>query len=242
MKLLYSITGSIGRIVLSNPPYNYLPEPEFENPDTLKGFLSRKELTGIVVSGEGKHFCAGADTERLSELTKNPSALKDAMEKGKSLLDIIRYATVPVVAAVRGSCLGGGLEIALACHFRFAVKSAMLGFPESQRLLMPGLGGTVFSQEVACRRHVIELAVSGKMIGAPEAREMGIVDQCFDGADLEGEAQRFLCRLTEGRPAALVRSIMTSIHNARTLPLDEALRRETELFCDAARKNHGQQP
>lgn len=235
MKILYSVENSIGHIVLSNPPYNYLTRPEFENPDTLRGFLSWAELKGVVISGQGKHFCGGADMEHLTEMAKNASALKQSMEKGKQLLDIIRYATVPVVAAIRGSCLGGGLEIALACHFRFAAKSAMFGFPESQQLIMPGLGGTIYPQEILPRRYLIELVVSGKMIGAREALDMGIIDRCCDSRDIEGEAQKFCGQLTDGRPPALVRSIMASIHNARTLPLDEALRRETELFCECAK-------
>jgi enoyl-CoA hydratase len=235
MKILYSIENSIGLIVLSNPPHNCLNEPEFEKPDMFREFLSREELKGAVVSGQGKHFCAGASMGPLAEKAKNPSALKQSMEKGKQLLDIIRYATIPVVAAIRGSCLGGGLEIALACHFRFAAKSAMFGFPESQRLLMPGLGGTIYPQEIMFRRHLIELAVSGKMIGAPEALDIGIIDRCCESRDIEGEAQTFCSQLTDGRPQALVRSIMTSIHNARTLPLKEALRRETELFCACAK-------
>lgn len=242
MKILYSIKDSIGQIILSNPPYNYLPEPEFENPETLLEFLSREELRGVIVSGQGKHFCAGADMERLAELVKNRSALEQAMEKGKQLLDIIRYAAVPVVAAVQGSCLGGGMEIALACHFRFAAKSAMFGFPESQKLLMPGLGGTVFSQDAVARRHVVELVVSGKMIGAEEALAIGLVDKCCSVRDVEQEAGRFLDLMTAERPHALIRSIMRSIHNARTLPLADALRRETELFCEAARGAYDNEP
>jgi enoyl-CoA hydratase/carnithine racemase len=235
MKILYSVENSIGHIVLSNPPYNYLPEPEFENPASLREFISRNELKGVVISGQGKHFCAGASMERLAEMVKNPSVLKQDMEKGKQLLDIIRYATVPVVAAIRGSCLGGGLEIAFACHFRFAAKSAMFGFPESQQLIMPGLGGTIFPQEIVPRRHLINLVVSGKMIGAKEALDIGIIDRCCESRAIEDEAQKFCGQLTDGRPPALVRSILTSIHNARTMPLEEALRRETELFCACAK-------
>jgi enoyl-CoA hydratase len=231
MKIIYSITDTIGHIALSNAPFNYLIGPEFENPATLGEFLSRQDLRGIVLYGEGKHFCAGAGREHLAESAKSPLALKQEMEKGKQLLDIIRYAAVPVVAAIRGSCLGGGLEIALACHFRFAARSAMFGFPESQGLIMPGLGGTIFSQEVTCRRHVIDLAVSGRMIGAEEALAVGLVDRCGETKNVVVDATLFLEQMTAGRPQALIRSIMTSIHNARTLPIDEALRRETELFC-----------
>jgi enoyl-CoA hydratase len=236
MKLIYTIENSIGGIVLSNPPLNCLPAPEFERPDVLGAFLARPELKGIVVAGEGRHFCAGADGEKLTEMSRDPETLGQNLRKGKALLDLIRFATVPVVAAVRGSCLGGGLELALACHFRFAATSAMFGFPESEKGLLPGLGGTVDAQETVSARRVTELAVSGRMYGAEEARDMGLVDECFEPAAVEGEARRFLERLTEGRSPGLIRKILESIHNARRLPLGEALARETELFCEAVRE------
>ncbi len=239
MHVVYSTEDSLGRIVLSDPPYNYLLKPEFEKPETLRNFLSRPELKGVIVSGAGRHFCGGADAKGLGELANGPDRLGRAMEKGKALLDIVRYATVPVVAAVRGGCFGAGLEIALACHFRFASKSALFGFPESQENLMPGLGGTLVSQEIVRRRHVIDLVVSGRMIGAAEAESMGLVDKCCNPKDVENDAKSFLDRLTRQRPCALIRKIMESVNNARRLPLASALRRETELFSEALREHYG---
>lgn len=236
MKLLYSIDNAIGHIVLSNRPFNYLPEPEFERPGVLRDFLSSPELKAVTVTGEGRHFCAGASKERLDEMARDGTLLKRNLDKGKALLDIIRYATVPVAAAVRGSCLGGGLEIALACHFRIAAATAMFGFPESGSDLMPGLGGTVAAQEKMSRAGVIDLAVSGRMIGADEALSMGIIDKSCPPAAVEREARQFLERLTEGRSCRLIRKIMESIHNARRLSCADALARETELFCEAARE------
>jgi enoyl-CoA hydratase/carnithine racemase len=236
MKLLYSIDNSIGLIVLSNPPFNYLFEPEFERPGVLRDFLSSPELKAVIVMGEGRHFCAGASKEDLDKMARNINLLKRNLDKGKALLDIIRYATVPVAAAIRGSCLGGGLEIALACHFRIAAASAMFGFPESGNNVMPGLGGTIGSQETMLRKVVIDLAVSGRMVGADEALTIGIIDKSCMPAAVEREAREFLERLTEGRQSGLVRKIMESIHNARRLPLADALAGETELFCEAARE------
>lgn len=235
MKIVYSIENSIGRIVLSNPPYNELPSPEFEQPDVLSEFLARTDLTGIVITGTGRHFCAGASRLQLDEMARDGTTLTARLEKGKALLDILRYATVPVVAAIRGSCLGGGLEIAFACHFRVAALSAMFGFPESGLGLMPGLGGTVHSQETAMRATVIDLAVSGRIIGAGEAQAKGLIDTCCSPRDVESEAVTLINRLTTGRFPSLIRKIMESIHNARRLSIEDALRRETELFRDAAR-------
>ncbi len=235
MKLLYSKEENIGRIVLSNPPYNCLLQPEFENPETLNDFLSQPDLAGVVLTGDGRHFCAGADEARLDEMMRDGDSLGQHIQKGKALLDIIRFATVPVAAAIRGSCLGGGLEIALACHFRIGAGSAMFGFPESGRALMPGLGGTVYSQEIAFRGNVVDLVLSGRLIGAQEALHMGLIDASYAPKEVEIQARLFLRRLTEGRPVALVRRIMESIHNARRFSPQEALRRETKLFCLAAR-------
>jgi enoyl-CoA hydratase len=235
MKLVYSVEGSIGRIVLCNPPYNYLPEPGFEHPEILRDFFSQPQLRAVIVAGSGRHFCAGADPQALSQMLHDGEMLQRKLTDGKALLDIIRYATVPVAAAIRGSCLGGGFEIALACHFRFAATSALFGFPESGLGVLPGLGGTVASQETAHRAGVIDLAVSGRMIGAAEAVSMGLVDKSCEPKAVENEAGLFLERLTAGRPAPLVRKIMESIHNARRFPMEKALSRETELFCEAAR-------
>ena len=111
----------------------------------------------------------------------------------------------------------------------------MLGFPETGHGLIPGFGASAFAQTVAPRQAVIELILSGRMIRAPEAASLRLVDRAAPTRDLEPQAIAFLESLTEKRSPSLIRAVMTSIHNGRRLPLEQALRRETELFLKVAR-------
>jgi enoyl-CoA hydratase len=232
MKLQFHRSGSLGYITLANPPYNELLSPAFENRETLEKFLASPELKAVMVTGEGRNFCAGANKEKLAELhTKDPAEVARVMNEGKALLRTLWAATIPVTAVIRGSCLGAGLEIALACHFRFASANAMLGFPEIEYGLMPGLGGTISAVRTVRYASVVELMLSGKMIRGEEAHAMGLVSACVPTKDLEGTAADFVASMVERRDADLVRTIMSSIQNADALSDEEALKRETQLFC-----------
>ena len=227
--------GALGRITLSAPPGNTLAHPVFADALALRSFLDDPGLAGVVVAGEGRHFCGGADREALASQLSDPVALREALVAGKSLLDLLAFATVPVVAAIRGQCLGAGLEIALACHFRVASSSAMLGFPEATLGLMPGFGGTVADGARIGRRALADLVLTGRMIGAIEARDMGLVDEVVETVQVEAAARRRIDTLIADRPPALIRAVMESVHNGRRLPRGEALARETELFFEVAR-------
>jgi enoyl-CoA hydratase len=235
MRFHYHKTGSTGRITLVNPPTNALVRPDFADKEELLAFFEDPELKAVILQGQGRHFCSGADPAGLAEGLRDNRSLREALDKAKELLQIISFAPVPVAALISGSCLGGGLEIALACHFRFASKTAMFGFPECGHSLMPGIGGTVASGHLMARRQLIDLILSGRMIGAEEAQQIGLVDFIGAGKTIEQEALRFLDSLTAGHSPKLIRTVMRSIHNGRRLPPTEALAEETRLFCELAR-------
>lgn len=230
MKVLYSVQQGIGQLTLSNPPHNALVDPVFAELDELQSFLAQPDLRAVLVTGAGKHFCAGAELGRLEQDLQDPEALACSLAKARALLEALSFAPVPLLAVVRGSCLGAGLEIALACHFRFAARGAMVGFPEAGHRLLPGLGGTAWLQQVVRRGVLVELLLSSRMVGAAEAEQMGLLDRVLPAGELEPAARAFLQSLTDNRSAAVVHSVMTAIHNARRLPVDEALARETEIF------------
>lgn len=236
MKLEYHVEDEIGTIVLSNPPQNTLLRPAFEDRSTLESFFDRRELKGVIIKGAGRHFSAGADLEELERLMSSDEArLEEELDQGKALLSVISFAPVPVVAAIRGSCLGAGLEIAMAAHFRISSENAILGFPESSLGLIPGLGGTAMTPEVLPPSVAIEMMLSGRMLDGPEALKLGLVDEVAKTRDLEARARKFLSNLVSRRPTHVIRAIMTAIHNARRLPRDEALLREGALFLEVAR-------
>lgn len=235
MKLTYASQDGIGWITLSNPPWNSLTQPVFAGVGELREFLGSPDLKCAIVKGEGRHFSSGADADALKALRGNPEKARERITRGKELLQAITYATIPIAAAIRGSCLGAGFEIALACHFRFASSNTMLGFPETERGAMPGFGGTVLPPCGVARPALAELILSGRMIRAQEALALGLVDGVCSTRDLGSTCTAFLKALTEKRYPAVIRAVMEAIHNGRRLPLDEALRAETDLFCKVIR-------
>jgi len=235
MKLLFSPgADGVGTLVLSNPPHNTFAEPLFAGRSQVERILDHPGQKALIIRGEGRHFSHGADPALLREQLRDP-AFQDGMDQGKQLLALIADAPIPVLALVRGGCLGAGLEIALCCHFRFAASSALFGFPEVELGLIPGFGGPLFLDGVAARRTAVDLLLSGRMVGAAEAHGLGIVDRVCPGAALEQSARDFLYGLVGKRTVSQVRAVMESIRNARRLPLAEALRRETKLFLLVAR-------
>lgn len=235
MKLEYHIEDEIGTIVLSSPPHNTLQRPAFEDLSTLEAFLERPELRGVILKGAGRHFSAGADLDELERLKGDMEHFANELDKGKALLSAIAYAPVPVVAAIRGSCLGAGLEIAMVAHFRVASENAILGYPESDLRLIPGLGGTATTPEVVPRHVAIDLMLTGRLIDADEALDLGLVDQVTPTPDLDSAARKFLDDLVGHRPPRIIHAIMKAIHNARRLPREAALREEGALFLEVAR-------
>lgn len=236
MTIQYATNQNIGLITLDQTPYNQLESPLFADPEELREFLAQPHLKGIIIQGRGRHFSAGADRQVLAKQLREPHLLGEKINQGKALLRMIHEAELPIVAVIKGSCLGAGLEIALACHFRFAAPSAMLGFPETDLQLMPGFGGTFFGSTVSERRILIDLMLSAKLISAEEALQIGLIDRIYPAKTLLNEARRYLNRLTEKRPAHLIRAVMQAIHNSGRMSMEEALQSETALFIHVAQK------
>ncbi len=137
--LKMELQDCLGIITLNNPPQNFIPTPDFIDEDALVSFLQMQEIKGIVITGNGRHFSAGADLENLKSLSLFPEELSKSLTYGKKLLSIIENSNLPVVAAIKGICFGGGFEIALSAHIRVCSENALFAFPEINHQLMPGL-------------------------------------------------------------------------------------------------------
>ena len=244
--------GEIAVVTADNPPVNALKhEVRAGLTEALGQARDDGAVTAVVITCAGRTFFAGAD---ITEFGKPPQA--------PSLHDVI--ATIeampkPVVAALHGTALGGGFELALACHFRVAVPGARLGLPEVKLGLLPGAGGTQRLPRLVGPEKALQMIVTGEPIGAAEAREGGIIDEIVDG-DLTAAATDFARRVVrEGWALRLVRdreeklvgegfadaaetltrrlrgreapaACVEAVRNAIVMPFDEGLRRESELF------------
>lgn len=140
----------------------------------------------IVLTGSGeKAFVAGADIAEMADMTVQQA--QEFSRKGQRLVNLIGQLAKPVIAAVNGFALGGGLEMTLACDFAYASEKAKLGFPEVSLGIMPGFGGTQKLGRIIGRSRANELIFTGKILTAADAREWGIVNAVFPAGELLGK-------------------------------------------------------
>ena len=230
----WEIKDDIGILTLTAPPQNFLADPEFIPLELLRELTRVETLKGILISGQGKHFSAGGDLENLFRLAGSEEVLRARMKAGNNLLTYLESLNLPLVAAIRGICFGGGLEIALACHIRICSENAVFAFPETNHNIMPGLGGTHRLPAITGTGNAMQMILGGDMINAEEALELGIVDQVVSKDDLLTHSFGLLYKMTHDRPVPVIRSVMQALRNAETLPAEDAIREETRLFCELA--------
>ncbi|MGO4576482.1 3-hydroxyacyl-CoA dehydrogenase NAD-binding domain-containing protein [Cupriavidus sp. 2TAF22] len=217
-----AIEGEIAILTLDSPPVNALSAAVRAGlRDGIAQAVANAAVKGIVLICAGKTFIAGAD---ITEFGKPPS--------GPALAEVqaaIEDAPKPVVAAIHGTALGGGLETALVCHYRVAARTAKCGLPEVNLGLLPGAGGTQRLPRIVGAAKALEMVTSGAHIGAAEAAEMGLFDLVTDDATLRQDAIAFTRRvIAEGRALRKVRDLDEKVQAARGQP---------ELFAEFRKAN-----
>jgi 3-hydroxyacyl-CoA dehydrogenase len=182
----YEVKDGVAVITIDNPPVNALaPEVWTQIDDAVKRGVADPAAQAIVLIGAGTTFIAGADIKAF-ELLKTPADAMARSEGTHALLKRMEDAAKPLVAAIHGNALGGGLEVAQACHFRVAAKDAKVGQPEVLLGLIPGAGGTQRLPRLAGAKMALEMCTDGKPVSAPKALAAGIIDHIVDGDLLSG--------------------------------------------------------
>jgi len=186
----YDITDRVAVITIDNPPVNALSPAVWDGIDqAVRRAAADRDADAIVLIGAGTTFIAGADIKVFDTLkTKEDSFARSAGTH--ALLRRMEDAPKPLVAAIHGNALGGGLEVAQACHFRVAAKDAKVGQPEVLLGIIPGAGGTQRLPRLAGAKMALDMATDGKPVAAAKAQAAGIVDQIVDG-DLRDGAIAF---------------------------------------------------
>ena len=214
--------GEIAILTLNSPPVNALSAPVRDGlSEGFKKAIADEKTKAIVLICEGKTFIAGAD---ISEFGKAP--------KGASLFDVqntIENSSKPVIAAIHGTALGGGLEVALTCHYRVAVASARCGLPEVNLGLLPGAGGTQRLPRIVGPEKALEMVTSGQHVPAKACLAMGLVDEIVPEGELRAGAIAFARKmLAEKRPLKKVRESNEKVEAARGRP---------EIFANFRKEN-----
>jgi 3-hydroxyacyl-CoA dehydrogenase len=186
--------GDVLIVLSNNPPVNALSTAVRQGlVDAIAEAEGDESVNAVVIACEGQTFFAGADITEFGKPPQQPWL--------PAVVDTIENCTKPVVAAIHGTALGGGLEVALACHYRVADPSAKLGTPEVKLGLLPGAGGTQRLPRVAGVRKALEMCATGNPIGAREGFECGLVDRLVEG-ELIPHAVAFAEEVREVRPLA----------------------------------------
>src|ERR671912_689402 len=166
--------GEIALLTIDSPPVNALSAPVREGIVAgLRRAIDDPAVKAIVLICAGRTFIAGADIGEFGKPPKGPNLLE--------VEEVIEGSPKPVVAAIHGTALGGGLETALACHYRVGAKGARFGLPEVKLGLLPGAGGTQRLPRVVGPEKALQMIVSGDPIGADAALKSGLIDEIVDG-------------------------------------------------------------
>jgi 3-hydroxyacyl-CoA dehydrogenase len=214
----FEVDDGVGVITIDNPPVNALA------PGVRDGIVAAIEqgeadpqVKAMVLMGAGRSFIAGADIRAFGKPRPPPRRLT---------YDALDGANKPVVAAIHGYALGGGLETALACHYRIAVPSAKVGLPEVLIGILPGGGGTQRLPRLIGVKAAMNIIVSGRHVPAGEAKELGIIDTIVPGNDLRKEAIGFAKEVAAKRPLPRVRDMTAKLADAKADPgMFDAMRR-----------------
>ncbi len=224
------VQNQIGYITLNRPEklnaLNWQTMTEIR-----QAFLQMREdasVKGVILTGAGeKAFAAGADIAELAEYS--PIQAKEFALAAQDILGMIEHYPKPVIAAVNGFCLGGGNELAMACHMRFASKKAKFGQPEVNLGILCGNGGTQRLSRLIGKGRAIELLISGKMIDAEEAYRIGLVNKVVEPAELIPVCEDFLQTVFQKGPIA-VKLTLEAVTQGLEMSLEQGIDLEANLF------------
>jgi enoyl-CoA hydratase/carnithine racemase len=235
MPVQFKTDGHVAWITLDRPEALNAIDPESHAAlvAAWKRFRDNDDLRAAVLTGAGtKAFCAGVDLKRMGDFYRNVPAARrvEVWNRVPGIGGITRNLEVgkPVIAAVNGLCLGGGLELALACDIRLASANATFGLPEVRWAIIPGQGGTQRLPRTVPPAIALEMMLTAQPIDAKRAAAIGLVNHVFPLSRLTAEA-RTMAETIVTHPPRAVQTALAAVRRGLTLPLTEGLRLEQVL-------------
>ncbi len=233
--ILFQDTNGIAKVIINRPEkLNALNKETLNELNSLFDYLENAEsIYTVIVSGIGdKAFVAGADIIELAQL--NSATGVEFSKFGQAVFNKIENLNKPVIAAVNGFALGGGCELALACHIRIASENAKFGQPEVNLGIIPGYGGTQRLARLIGKGLAMEYILTGDMIDAQEAYRIGLINKVCEQNKLISEAEKIAEKITSKGKRAIAASIK-AINAADNFPFDRGFDLESSEFgklCD----------
>jgi enoyl-CoA hydratase len=229
-ELIIEERGPVARITLNRPAKrNALTRTLLERLARLfTQITARTDLRAVILTGAGTDaFSAGTDIAELAALDE--AGARATAERGQAVCDLIELCGVPVIAAVNGAAVGGGCELALACHLRLAASQATFALPEIKLGMIPAYGGTQRLARAIGRGRALAAMLAGDALTAAEALQLGLVNRVVSTAELLPAAEALAQTLAAQAPLAL-RACLAAVTRGARLAFDDGLRLEAELF------------
>jgi enoyl-CoA hydratase len=221
--------GALARITVDNPPVNALhPDVAAAIHQRAKEIAADRELRTVVLTGAGAHFMAGGDINYLETLDR--SEAERYVLGIQAMQDALQQLPQPVIAAINGTCLGGGCELAMACDIRIADERSIFGQPEVSLGIIPGAGGTQHLPRLVPLGHAKRLLYTAERIGAREALAIGLVDEVVAAGEALSGATALAERIARNAPLA-VATAKRAVNLGLQMGILEAHRLEATLFA-----------
>jgi enoyl-CoA hydratase len=223
--LLMERDGGVATVIINDAPRNRMSLQFMDELEVRIGELSAdKSVRAVVFRGAGEeHFSVGMDLKQLPEGIQKKGSIEAVFDQRLRVLAAIESMEKPAIAAMCGYCLGGGLELPLACHFRLAAcEGARIGLPELDLGTVPAWGGTARLTRCVGRDHALDMILRAKKISGPEALRIGLVNEVWPNGELQQRAQELAQELAS-MPSIAVAGVLRCVVAAGEKSLEEAL-------------------
>ena len=227
--LSLSVHEHIATLTIQSPPANALSTAILKDLDhQLDQIVDDPSIKAVILKGEGRFFSAGADIKEFTSL-QNASDYEILAKNGQELFQRIEMFHIPIIASIHGAALGGGLELAMACHIRVVSKSAKLGLPELNLGIIPGFEGTQRLPQLVGNPKAYEMILSGEAITGEEAAEIGLANHAVEEDKLAPFAEA-LAKKVAAKSKPTISKVMELIPYAKVSTFQDGINAEAKAF------------
>jgi enoyl-CoA hydratase len=225
------VANKVAYLNIDVPPANTLSSATLSGISDAFDYIEKSsEAKVVVITGAGKFFVAGADIKEFTGVFDNAVQAEQMARRGQKLLDRIEAFDKPVIAAINGAALGGGLELAMACHMRFAAEEAKLGLPELNLGLIPGFGGTQRLARLTNKAKALELILTSQFIDGKEAERIGLVNRAIPLSSLMEEVKKIAELIALEKSAVSVSAALQAVTYGLSAGQECGMDNEAALF------------
>ncbi|MET0960958.1 MAG: enoyl-CoA hydratase [Psychrobacillus psychrotolerans] len=227
--LSWTIEDGVATVILNRPPANALARGVIlEVNELLDAVENDDAVRAVLLKGEGRFFSAGADIKEFTSITSG-AAFSELAASGQTIFERVETFSKPVIAAIHGAALGGGLELAMSCHIRLVADNAKLGLPELQLGLIPGFAGTQRLPRYVGFAKAAEMLLTSDPISGKEAAQLGLANHAYPEEELFEQANKLAVKIAKKSPIA-VKNALEMLQFAKPASYYEGVKAEANAF------------